>query len=152
MTRRLEPSFPAPDEAAEPPGQILVSSAVVASIAKLAALEIRGVVALAGNPVEQIAGLFAPRETGTGVRVVEDAAGRYRVGLRLVVEYGLQLAQTAVEVQANVRQKVEFMTGKEVAGVDVTIEEVRLPGKDRPSAPSTGPAADGEAAWFDLGQ
>lgn len=108
-------------------GDIKVNHTVVASIVRLAALEINGVSAVGGGFVDGIADLFSKKESDRGVRVNENEHGNYLIELRVVMEFGTELAKTAYDVQLAVRTQVTTMTGKPVERVDVVIEGVKMP-------------------------
>ena len=120
-----------PSNAVEEPtlGDIRINHNVVASIVRLAALQVTGVAAVGGSFVDGLTEMFTKRENDhRGVRVNEDSSDNYDIEVRLVVLYGAEIARTAYEVQLAVRKQVIAMTGKNVARVDVVIEGVRLPG------------------------
>lgn len=108
-------------------GDIKVNHTVVASIVRLAALEINGVSAVGGGFVDGITDLFSKKESDRGVRVNENEHGNYLIELRVVMEFGTELAKTAYEVQLAVRKQITTMTGKPVERVDVVIEGVKMP-------------------------
>lgn len=111
-------------------GDIKINHTVVASIVRLAALQVPGVAGVGGGIVDGISELFAKRRESDhrGVRVNESDDDTYTIELRLVINYGSEIGKTAYEVQLAVRKQVMAMTGKNVAKVDVIIEGVRLPG------------------------
>lgn len=111
-------------------GDIKINHNVVASIVRLAALQIPGVAGVGGGIVDGISELFAKRRESDhrGVRVTETDEDTYAIELRVVINYGSEIGKTAYEVQVAVRKQVIAMTGKNVAKVDVIIEGVRLPG------------------------
>ncbi len=109
-------------------GDIKINHDVVASIVRLAALQVRGVASVGGGLVDGISELFSKREADKrGVRVTEDQQDNYAIEIRLVIIYGSEIGKTAYEVQAAVRKQVIAMTGKGVSRVDVVVEGVRLP-------------------------
>lgn len=109
-------------------GDIKINHNVIASIVRLAAMQIKGVAAVGGGIVDGISELFAKRESDhRGVKVTEDQDDNYAIELRVVVVYGTEIGRTAYDVQVAVRKQVMAMTGKNVAKVDVIIEGVRLP-------------------------
>ncbi|MEZ5275713.1 MAG: Asp23/Gls24 family envelope stress response protein [Opitutaceae bacterium] len=108
-------------------GDIKVNHTVVASIVRLAALEINGVSGVGGGFVDGIADLFSKKESDRGVRVSENEHGNYLIELRVIMEFGTELAKTAYEVQLAVSKQVTTMTGKPVERVDVVIEGVKMP-------------------------
>lgn len=111
-------------------GDIKINHNVVASIVRLAALQVPGVAAVGGGLVDGISELFAKRRESDhrGVKVTETDDETYAIELRVVINYGTEIGKTAYEVQLAVRKQVIGMTGKNVAKVDVIIEGVRLPG------------------------
>ena len=109
-------------------GQIQINHNVIASIVRLAALQVKGVAGAGGGLVDGLSDLFAKRESNhRGVKVSEDGPDTYGIELRLVVSYGSDIGKTACDVQVAVRKQVIAMTGKNVSRVDVIIEGVRLP-------------------------
>jgi len=125
-------------------GDIKISHSVIASIVRLAALQVSGVSGVGGSFVDGIAGMFSSKESDRGVRIEEDEGGSYTVELRVIITYGSEIGKTAFDVQMAVREQVEHMTGKPVKRVDVVIEGVKTPGsaaqrseEDWPHAPST---------------
>lgn len=111
-------------------GDIKINHTVVASIVRLAALQVAGVASVGGGIVDGISELFTKRREADhrGVKVTETDDETYLIELRLVINYGSEIGKTAYEVQVAVRKQVMAMTGKNVAKVDVIIEGVRLPG------------------------
>lgn len=108
-------------------GDIKINHNVVASIVRLASLQVDGVAGVGGGIVDGISEIFAKRESDhRGVRVSEDNDA-YLIEVRLIVAYGSEIGRTAYEVQVSVRKQVMAMTGKNVTKVDVIIEGVRLP-------------------------
>lgn len=118
---------PLDDFATSSDGDIKINYNVVATIVKLAALEVPGVVAVGGGGfLDDVAGIFSKKETGTGIQVEEHETRGYQVTVRLVLAYGSDLYAVATKVQEAVRLQVHKMTTKPVARVDVLIESVRL--------------------------
>lgn len=105
-------------------GDIKINHSVVASIVRLAALENGGVFAVAGSFVEGIADMFSKKEE-KGVRVTESEQGNYLIEIRLILNYGVELAKCAYDVQIAVKDRVENMTGKLVERIDVVIDGVK---------------------------
>jgi uncharacterized alkaline shock family protein YloU len=107
-------------------GDIKINHAVVANIVRLSALENTGVCAVAGSFVDGIAEIFSKKESSqSGVRVTESERANYLIEIRLVLNYGVELAKCAYDVQVAVKDRVENMTGKMVERVDVVIEGVK---------------------------
>lgn len=128
------PDFSPPHDDQPDLGDIKINHNVIASIVRMAALNVSGVGGVGGGLVDGISEIFAKRVTDhRGVKVSEDDNGAYAIELRLVIAYGSEIARTAYDVQVAVRKQIIAMTSREVAKVDVIIEGVRLPGSSDPS-------------------
>jgi len=128
-----EPTIEIGEDQEGSPGQIKVNHTVVATIVKMAATSVKGVVGVGGSFIENVSALFSSKDYDKGVRVSEDEAGNYLIELRVHMEYGVELAKTAENLQLTVGKQVTNMTGKTVAAVDVIIEGVKMPGDELPS-------------------
>jgi len=106
-------------------GDIRINHSVVASIVRLAALEVSGVAAVGGGFVDGIAEIFSKKGDERGVRVEEDEVGDYRIEIRVILRFGVELAAVATEMQQRIAEQVEKMTSKSVARVNVIIDGVR---------------------------
>jgi uncharacterized alkaline shock family protein YloU len=101
-----------------PRGSITISRDVVAEVVGETAERCYGVVGLAAGSK---LGRILRRD---GVTVGGDASA-VRIGLRVVVEYGLNLAEVAATVRSQVAYEVERVTGLTVASVEVVVQDVR---------------------------
>jgi len=101
-----------------PRGSITISRDVVAEVVAETAERCYGVVGLA--PASKL-GRILRRD---GVTVGGDASA-VRIGLHVVVEYGLNLAEVAGTVRSQVAYEVERVTGLTVASVEVVVQDVR---------------------------
>ncbi len=108
--------------------EIKISHSVVAGIVRLSALEVEGVHSVGHDGfVDGLVELLSKKTSDRGVRVGEDEQERYRIEVHVVLRFGMELAKVAERVQQNVRAKLEHMTGRRVAKIDVVIEGVRAP-------------------------
>ncbi|HCJ12524.1 MAG: hypothetical protein A2Y14_04580 [Verrucomicrobia bacterium GWF2_51_19] len=107
-------------------GDIKINHSVVASIVRLSTLEVEGVHSVGSSLVDGIAEIFSKKESDRGVRVTETDSGNYDIEVRVILNFGVELARVAVCIQQNVREKVSTMTLKDVNRVDVIIDGVRL--------------------------
>ena len=101
-----------------PRGSIAISRDIVVELVAETAERCYGVVGLA--PGSRI-GKLLRRD---GVTVGGDAQG-VQIGLHIVVEYGLNLAEVAATVRSQVTYEVERLTGLPVAAVEVVVQDVR---------------------------
>ncbi|MGN9787564.1 Asp23/Gls24 family envelope stress response protein [Nonomuraea sp. ZG12] len=118
-------------------GRITVADEVVEKVAALAALEVAGVADLGGDLARAIEsvrdriGIGSRRGTqGVSAQIQDRQVG---IDLTIVVEYGHVVMEVAAEVKANVARSVSRMLGMRVVEVNVTVDDVRLPGEARPS-------------------
>ncbi|MGB0408384.1 MAG: Asp23/Gls24 family envelope stress response protein [Opitutales bacterium] len=120
-----ESSIPTVSEDSNTLGDIRINHSVVASIVRLAALEVTGVAAVGGGFVDGIAEIFSKKGDERGVRVEEDEVGDYRIEIRVILRFGVELASVASEMQQRIAEQVEKMTSKNVSRVNVIIDGVR---------------------------
>lgn len=120
-----ESSIPTISEDSNSLGDIRINHSVVASIVRLAALEVAGVAAVGGGFVDGIAEIFSKKGDERGVRVEEDEAGDYRIEIRVILRFGVELAAVATQIQQRISEQVEKMTSKNVSRVNVVIDGVR---------------------------
>lgn len=107
-------------------GEIRINHSVVANIVRIATLNVPGVHAVGGGRFEGIADMFAKREGERGVRVSEDEGGTYEIEVRVILDFGVELARTGGQIQQTVREEVSKMTSKDVARVDIIIDGVHV--------------------------
>lgn len=122
-------------------GEIKINNSVVATIVRLAALEVDGVCGVGAGFVDGIADLFSKKESDRGVRVSTDDNGNYVIEIRIVVSFGTEIAQSAYNVQMAVRKRLVAMTGNNVANVDVIVEGVKT------FSPKSADAGESAEAW-----
>lgn len=131
-----ESSTDAPSDLLTSQGKTNIADAVVQKIAGVAAGEISGVHKLGGGAAralgalrERIPGSSGPSASqGVTVEVGERQAA---VDLDIVVEYGVSIVDVAAAIRRNVISSIERMTGLEVTEVNVSVDDVYLPGDDQ---------------------
>lgn len=111
-------------------GQVKISDDVVATIAGLAAAEIEGIWSMSGGFAGNISDLLGRKNLSKGVKVEvgeEEAA----VDINVVVEYGVKIPDVAWKVQENVKSAIETMTGLKVVEVNIHVQGVYIPKKEK---------------------
>jgi uncharacterized alkaline shock family protein YloU len=108
---------------ASPLGRITIANEAVAQIVGHTAAECYGVVGMVPRG-GRVGRLLARDRLTQGVEV-ESEDGGVGIDLRVVVEYGLNLAEVATSVRSRVAYEVERQTGLRVARLEVHIEDVR---------------------------
>lgn len=126
-----------------PQGSTTIAEDVVQKIAGLAAREVSGVYDLGGGAARTIGALReripgSSQATGQGV-AVEVGETEAAVDLQLVTEYGVSIADVARMVRRNVIDAVEGMTGLHVTEVNITVNDVHLPGEESDEDPQQPP-------------
>jgi uncharacterized alkaline shock family protein YloU len=104
-------------------GLIRISDDVVSTIAGLAALETPGIAAMSGGISEGLAKRLSGKNVQRGVSV-EVGQVEAAIDLRVIVNYGSRIQVVCRELQENVREAVENMTGLTVVEVNVKVEGV----------------------------
>ncbi|MCM1126595.1 MAG: Asp23/Gls24 family envelope stress response protein [Lachnospiraceae bacterium] len=106
-------------------GTVKIADDVVAMIAGLAATEVEGVSAMAGNISNDLLSRMGVKNLAKGVKV-EVLGKRVKAELALIIEYGYNIPVVSQKVQEKVKTTVESMTGLEVSDVDVRIAGVNM--------------------------
>ncbi|GAA4856704.1 Asp23/Gls24 family envelope stress response protein [Paenibacillus vulneris] len=104
-------------------GLIRISDDVVSTIAGLAALETPGIAAMSGGISEGLAKRLSGKNVQKGVSV-EVGQVEAAIDLRVIVNYGSKIQEVCHNLQLNVREAVENMTGLTVVEVNVKVEGV----------------------------
>jgi uncharacterized alkaline shock family protein YloU len=111
-------------------GAVQIHNHVIGTIARLAALKVAGVVEMSGNFVDGLAGMIGKKAVDRGIHV-EVVDNSVVLELHVVLEFGVRIPQVAWQIQNEVRQAVEHMTGKSVKAVNVIVQTLRFPGENK---------------------
>lgn len=106
-------------------GKIKIESDVVAMIAGLAAADTEGVASMSGGITEGWAKKVSGKNIAKGVRV-EVGETETAIDLRVIIKYGYKIHEVAANLQQNVKEAVESMTGLKVIEVNVHVEDVEF--------------------------
>ena len=107
-------------------GTVKIANEVVAIIAGLAATEIDGVAGMSGGMTADFTEMLGMKNLSKGVKV-EVGEKEAAIDLFMIVEYGSKISEVANEVQRNVKDTVETMTGLNVIEVNVNVQNVNIP-------------------------
>ncbi|MBO5143322.1 MAG: Asp23/Gls24 family envelope stress response protein [Clostridia bacterium] len=110
---------------------INISEEVVATIAGIAASEVKGVASMSGGFVGGLSEMLGKKTKGVKVQVGEKDTV---IDINLTVEYGARIPDIAWEVQNKVKTQVESMTGLNVVAVNIHVQGVSLPKKNKPES------------------
>ena len=106
-------------------GEVKIADEVVAIIAALAATEVEGVSAMAGNITNELIGKVGVKSLSKGVKV-DVLEGVVTVSLALNLKYNYSIMEISTKVQEKVKNAVENMTGLEVADVNIKVAGVDM--------------------------
>ena len=105
-------------------GTIRISENVIAAVVRKYVLEVAGVVRFAsGGLVGGLADMLG-RKSHEGSVVVDIEKEAVSITVTLVLEFGARIPDVASTVQDVVRERVEDLTGKHVAKVNVIVQDL----------------------------
>ena len=106
-------------------GTVQISNEVIGRIAAMAALEVSGVDGVCQGF------RISKRFPALGGVKVQTEDQEVRIGIRITVQYGVNLPKVALQVSEKVRERVEEMTNIGSLDVDVSIHGVKEPKEER---------------------
>ena len=106
-------------------GVVQIADDVVAMIASLAATEVEGVSAMAGNITNELMSKVGVKNLTKGVKV-DVLENNVTVDLAVTMEYGYNIPATCQRVQTKVKAAIENMTGLNCSDVNIRIAGVKL--------------------------
>lgn len=106
-------------------GRVQIADDVVAVIVGLAATEVKGVSAMAGNITNEIMSKVGRKNLAKGVKVSINK-DKVKVSLAIMMEYGYNIPGTCSKVQDKVKSAIENMTGLVVTDIDIRIAGVDM--------------------------
>ena len=129
----LETTSPGPLQSDQ--GRTTIADRVVQKIVALAAREVPGIYDLGGGTARTLGAIReripgSSQSSGQGV-TVEVGQSQAAVALEVVTEYGMSIPDVAKSVRRNVISAVEGMTGLEVTEVNLSVNDIHLPGDDQ---------------------
>ena len=104
-------------------GSIKISEEAVASIVGLAAAQIKGVAAMSGSMASGLTEKLGKKKLAKGVKVEIDDQ-EVHLALYIFVEYGARIPKLALDIQNQVRDTVQTMTGLKVKEVNIYVQGI----------------------------
>ena len=104
-------------------GKVIFATDVIATIAGLAATDVKGVVGMGSGIADGISQMLGRKNLTKGVKVevgMEEAA----VDVSIIVEYGHKIHEVCKAVQLAIKNAIETMTGLRVVEVNVAVQAV----------------------------
>ncbi len=104
-------------------GGVTVAHQVIAKLAGTAARATYGVVAMQESPIKKLARFFrGSLSEGIELEVVE---GRVDIGLHVIMERGVNIAQVTANLREQVRYQLERVGGVPVGEISVRVEDLQ---------------------------
>ena len=114
----------ADDEDVDSEDSLTFSNGVIEKIVAIAMREVPGVVGMKGSWFNRVQDAFGASDSTKGVSVEVTPESAVRVNISVLIEYGAYAPQVFEDVKRAVVKQVTGMTGLEVAGVNLRIEDV----------------------------
>ena len=112
------------DEDLDSEDSLTFSNGVIEKIVAIAMREVPGVVGMKGTWFNRVQDAFGASDSTKGVTVEVTPESAVRVNISVLIEYGAYAPQVFEDVKRAVVKQVTGMTGLEVAGVNLRIEDV----------------------------
>ena len=112
------------DEDVDSEDSLTFSNGVIEKIVAIAMREVPGVVGMKGSWFNRVQDAFGASDSTKGVTVEVTPESAVRVNISVLIEYGAYAPQVFEDVKRAVVKQVTGMTGLEVAGVNLRIEDV----------------------------
>lgn len=117
-------------------GTICIHNDVIAVIAREAASNVDGVAELPGDFLDGIAGMIGRKSHDRGISVHVDGE-TVKIDLTVILNHKVRIPQVAWQLQQDVKESVEEMTGKFVESVDVIVQGIKVSSKAQNSQKET---------------
>lgn len=115
------------EEADESDDSLTYSNGVIEKIVAMATREVPHVSGMKGNLMHFVQEQFGAENLTKGVTVEVTDDNRVVVNISVIIEYGAYAPAIFDDVKARVTERLAAMTGLEVAGVNLRIEDVITP-------------------------
>ena len=112
------------DEDVDSEDSLTFSNGVIEKIVAIAMREVPGVVGMKGSWFNRVQDAFGASDSTKGVTVEVTPESAVRVNISVLIEYGAYAPQVFEDVKRAVVKQITGMTGLEVAGVNLRIEDV----------------------------
>ena len=124
------------EETDESEDSLTYSNGVIEKIVAMATREVPHVLGMKGNLMHFVQEQFGAENLTKGVTVEVTDDNRVVVNISVIIEYGAYAPAIFDDVKARVTERLAAMTGLEVAGVNLRIEDVITPEEYEPHQPA----------------
>ena len=115
------------EELVESEDSLTYSNGVIEKIVEMATREVPHVLGMKGNLMHFVQEQFGAENLTKGVSVEVTDDNRVVVNISVIIEYGAYAPDIFEEVKERVTERLGAMTGLEVAGINLRIEDVLTP-------------------------
>ena len=115
------------EELVESEDSLTYSNGVIEKIVAMATREVPHVLGMKGNLMHFVQEQFGAENLTKGVSVEVTDDNRVVVNISVIIEYGAYAPDIFEEVKERVTERLGAMTGLEVAGINLRIEDVLMP-------------------------
>lgn len=115
------------EELVESEDSLTYSNGVIEKIVAMATREVPHVLGMKGNLMHFVQEQFGAENLTKGVSVEVTEDNRVVVNISVIIEYGAYAPDIFEEVKERVTERLGAMTGLEVAGINLRIEDVLTP-------------------------
>ena len=115
------------EEADESEDSLTYSNGVIEKIVAMATREVPHILGMKGNLMHFVQEQFGAENLTKGVTVEVTDDNRVVVNISVIIEHGAYAPAIFDDVKARVTERLAAMTGLEVAGVNLSIEDVITP-------------------------
>ena len=115
------------EELVESEDSLTYSNGVIEKIVAMATREVPHVLGMKGNLMHFVQEQFGAENLTKGVSVEVTDDNRVVVNISVIIEYGAYAPDLFEEVKERVTERLGAMTGLEVAGINLRIEDVLTP-------------------------
>lgn len=110
-------------EVKEDSGKIVFAPDVIATIAGLAAVDVKGVASMSAGVVEGIVQMLGKKNLSKGVKV-EVGSEETAIDVSIIIEYGYRIREVCTKIQKDIKNAIETMTGLRVTQVNVYVQGI----------------------------
>ncbi len=122
------------NEPSSPLGDIKINYEVIADIVRLSAVNVPGVKSVGSRWIEKFQTVFSRRREVIDGVLIEPEGDSYAVRVRVQMQFGVELAKVAYDIQEVVRDNLQKMANLSITRVDVVIDGIT---NDTPITPQS---------------
>jgi uncharacterized alkaline shock family protein YloU len=106
-------------------GELYIADEVIAMIAKIAVSEVEGVVSTVSSIREDVVRAVNNRNMPKGITVTTEEDG-VMIDLKVAIYFGKNIRTVCSELQNNIKEQVEMMSGLVVKEINIMVEQVNV--------------------------